>query len=128
MKNVTVVTIVVHVVVAVLINIAAASLVLADASVKVTPLGSHAGEFCRSDRALIFEDPSGTRLLYDAGRTVAGPTDSRPADRLEDVLLHVSPVAALSGQAVQPCALEQRLLGGLGVSCLPAPGRQGRLL
>ena len=46
-------------------------------NVKVTPLGSHDGEFCRLDRALIFEDPDGTRLLYDAGRTVAGPDDPR---------------------------------------------------
>lgn len=45
--------------------------------VKVTPLGSHAGEFCSRDRALIFEDPNGTRILYDAGRTVAGPDDKR---------------------------------------------------
>ncbi len=45
--------------------------------VKITPLGSHEGEFCRLDRALIFEDPDGTRLLYDAGRTVAGPDDPR---------------------------------------------------
>jgi len=46
-------------------------------TVKITPLGSHDGEFCRLDRALILEDPDGTRLLYDAGRTVAGPTDPR---------------------------------------------------
>ena len=46
-------------------------------NVKVTPLGSHDGEFCRFDRAMIFEDPDGTRLLYDAGRTVAGPDDPR---------------------------------------------------
>lgn len=45
--------------------------------VKVTPLGSHSGEFCSRDRALIFEDPNGTRLLYDAGRTVAGANDPR---------------------------------------------------
>ena len=45
--------------------------------VKVTPLGSHSGEFCSRDRALIFEDPDGTRLLYDAGRTVAGAKDAR---------------------------------------------------
>lgn len=50
--------------------------VLAD-TVKITPLGSHSGEFCSRDRALIFEDPDGTRLLYDAGRTVAGANDSR---------------------------------------------------
>ncbi len=46
-------------------------------NVKVTPLGSHDGEFCGRDRALIFEDPDGTRLLYDAGRTVAGAGDTR---------------------------------------------------
>ena len=50
--------------------------VLAD-TVKVIPLGSHSGEFCSRDRALIFEDPDGTRLLYDAGRTVAGANDAR---------------------------------------------------
>ena len=46
-------------------------------SVKITPLGSHDGEFCKFDRAIILEDPDGTRLLYDAGRTVAGPEDPR---------------------------------------------------
>ncbi|HEY9118772.1 MAG TPA: MBL fold metallo-hydrolase [Marinobacter sp.] len=45
--------------------------------VKVTPLGSHDGEFCSRDRALVFQDPNGTRILYDAGRTVAGPDDPR---------------------------------------------------
>ena len=50
--------------------------VVAD-TVKVTPLGSHTGEFCSRDRALVFEDPDGTRLLYDAGRTVAGANDPR---------------------------------------------------
>ncbi len=47
------------------------------ADVKVTPLGGVSGEFCRLDRAMIFEDPDGTRILYDAGRTVAGADDSR---------------------------------------------------
>ena len=45
--------------------------------VKVTPLGLVKGEFCKFDRAMIFEDPNGTRILYDAGRTVAGPNDPR---------------------------------------------------
>ena len=49
----------------------------AAANVKITPLGSHDGEFCRFDRAMILEDPNGTRILYDAGRTVAGPEDPR---------------------------------------------------
>jgi L-ascorbate metabolism protein UlaG (beta-lactamase superfamily) len=47
------------------------------ANVKVTPLGTHDGEFCAQDRALIFEDPNGTRVLYDPGRSVAGATDPR---------------------------------------------------
>lgn len=46
-------------------------------TVKITPLGGQDGEFCRLDRAMIFEDPDGTRILYDAGRTVAGPDDPR---------------------------------------------------
>jgi len=46
-------------------------------TVKVTPLGGIDGEFCPQDRALIFEDPSGTRILYDPGRTVAGAGDPR---------------------------------------------------
>src|SRR4051812_18461619 len=47
------------------------------ANVKITPLGTHDGEFCAQDRAMIFEDPNGTRVLYDPGRTVAGPDDPR---------------------------------------------------
>jgi L-ascorbate metabolism protein UlaG (beta-lactamase superfamily) len=46
-------------------------------TVKVTPLGGIDGEFCAGDRALIFEDPNGTRILYDPGRTVAGASDPR---------------------------------------------------
>jgi L-ascorbate metabolism protein UlaG (beta-lactamase superfamily) len=46
-------------------------------TVKVTPLGGIDGEFCPQDRALTFEDPNGTRILYDPGRTVAGAGDPR---------------------------------------------------
>ena len=46
-------------------------------NVKVTPLGGIDGEFCAQDRALVFEDPNGTRILYDPGRTVAGADDPR---------------------------------------------------
>lgn len=46
-------------------------------SVKVTPLGGVDGELCPQDRALVFEDPNGTRILYDPGRTVAGAEDPR---------------------------------------------------
>ena len=46
-------------------------------TVKITPLGSHAGELCANDRALLFEDPTGVRVLYDASRTIAGAADPR---------------------------------------------------
>ena len=32
------------------------------AGVKITPLGSHEGEFCKFDRAMVFEDPDGSRI------------------------------------------------------------------
>ncbi len=56
------------------------------AVVKITPLGSHDGEFCPFDRAMVFEDPDGTRILYDPGRTVRGPADPR-LGRIDAVLL-----------------------------------------
>ena len=46
-------------------------------NVKITPLGSHAGELCSRDRATIFEDPTGVRILYDAGQSVTGADDAR---------------------------------------------------
>ena len=42
------------------VGIAAAAMPAAAQNVKITPLGSHDGEFCPLDRALIFEDPDGT--------------------------------------------------------------------
>jgi L-ascorbate metabolism protein UlaG (beta-lactamase superfamily) len=58
----------------------------AAANVKITPLGSHDGEFCARDRAMVFEDPDGTRILYDAGQTVMGPNDPR-LGKIDAVLL-----------------------------------------
>jgi L-ascorbate metabolism protein UlaG (beta-lactamase superfamily) len=49
----------------------------APGNVKVTPLGGFDGEFCAQDRALVFEDPNGTRVLYDPGRSVMGAADPR---------------------------------------------------
>ena len=46
-------------------------------SVKITPIGSHPGELCANDRAMIFEDPTGVRFLYDAGHSVTGGNDPR---------------------------------------------------
>ncbi len=59
------------------------------ADVKVTPLGSHESEFCAFDRAMVFEDPNGLRILYDAGRTVAGPEDPRLGDIDVVLISHV---------------------------------------
>src|SRR5688572_7773824 len=47
--------------------------------VKATPLGSHAGELCARDRAILFEDPTGVRILYDPGFNV-DETDARLGD------------------------------------------------
>ena len=55
-------------------------------NVKITPLGSHAGELCSRDRATIFEDPTGVRILYDAGQSVTGAEDPR-LGRIDVVLL-----------------------------------------
>ena len=46
-------------------------------NVKITPLGTHAGELCNRDRAMIFEDPTGVRILYDPGTSVLGGDDPR---------------------------------------------------
>ncbi len=70
--------------------------------VKITSLGSHDGEFCPLDRAMVFEDPDGTRILYDAGRTVRGPSDPR-LGRIDAVLLsHVH--GDHIGDLIQPSA------------------------
>lgn len=58
-------------------------------AVKITPLGSHEGEFCRLDRALVLEDPNGLRILYDVGRTVAGADDPRLGEIDVVLLSHV---------------------------------------
>lgn len=55
-------------------------------NVRITPLGSHDGEFCRFDRAMVLQDPDGTRLLYDPGRTVAGADDPR-LGRIDAILV-----------------------------------------
>src|SRR5262247_2240501 len=49
-------------------------------NVKVTPMGQRTGDFCALDRALLFEDPTGVRILYDPGNTITGATDPRLGD------------------------------------------------
>jgi L-ascorbate metabolism protein UlaG (beta-lactamase superfamily) len=48
-----------------------------DNVVRITPIGQRTGEFCARDRAFLFEDPTGIRILYDPGVTVAGGGDGR---------------------------------------------------
>src|SRR5258708_26547803 len=87
---------------ALVLGAAMTALPVAAQNVKITPLGSHDGEFCPLDRAMIFEDPDGTRILYDAGRTVRGPSDPR-LGRIDAVLLsHVH--GDHIGDLIQPSA------------------------
>src|SRR5215210_4835458 len=46
-------------------------------NVKITPIGSHTGELCANDRAMVFEDPTGVRFLYDPAHNVTGSDDPR---------------------------------------------------
>src|SRR5436853_7254335 len=46
-------------------------------NVKITPIGSHPGELCANDRAIVFEDPTGVRFLYDSAHNVTGGDDPR---------------------------------------------------
>ena len=46
-------------------------------NVKITPIGSHPGELCANDRAIIFEDPTGVRFLYDTAQNVTAGDDPR---------------------------------------------------
>lgn len=79
-------------------------------NVKVTPLGSHAGELCDRDRATIFEDPTGVRILYDAGQTLTGADDARLGD------IHLVLVSHAHGDH-----LGDRKLKALGAGTCAAP-------
>jgi L-ascorbate metabolism protein UlaG (beta-lactamase superfamily) len=46
-------------------------------NVKITPIGSHPGELCANDRAMILEDPTGVRLFYDPAHNITGGDDPR---------------------------------------------------
>lgn len=123
--------------------IAAASLALAACAtapdpqapkVKITPLGSHDGEFCPLDRAMVFEDPDGTRILYDAGMTVRGANDPR-LGRIDAVLLshvhgdHLGPAhqaAANAGSCAKPELSVQ--VAPNSVTTIVAAGKKARIL
>ena len=87
---------------------AALSLPVFAQTVKVTPLGGIDGEFCPQDRALIFEDPNGTRVLYDPGRTVAGATDPR-LGKIDIILVSHMRKLSLCGPPTMRCTWTDRV-------------------
>jgi L-ascorbate metabolism protein UlaG (beta-lactamase superfamily) len=58
-------------------------------NVRITPLGSHPGELCANDRALVFEDPTGIRLLYDPAHNLTAGDDPRLGDIHVVLLSHM---------------------------------------
>lgn len=58
-------------------------------NVKITPIGSHAGELCANDRATIFEDPTGVRVLYDPAHNLTAGDDPRLGDIHVVLLTHM---------------------------------------
>lgn len=55
-------------------------------NVRITPIGSHPGELCANDRAMVFEDPTGVRVLYDPAHNLTAGDDPRLGD-IDVVLL-----------------------------------------
>ncbi|HEY5622819.1 MAG TPA: hypothetical protein VIV14_03585, partial [Gammaproteobacteria bacterium] len=58
-------------------------------NVRITPLGSHPGELCANDRATVFEDPTGVRLLYDPAHNLTSGDDPRLGDIHVVLLSHM---------------------------------------
>jgi len=58
-------------------------------NVKITPIGSHVGELCANDRAIVFEDPTGVRLLYDPAHNLTAGDDPRLGDIHVVMLTHM---------------------------------------
>src|SRR5215813_6059156 len=75
----------------VVMTLIGASTIALGQNVKVTPIGQRTGEFCAQDRAILFEDPTGVRLLYDPGNTIAGETDSRLGEVHVILISHAHP-------------------------------------
>ena len=85
-------------------------------NVIITPLGAQAGDFCAPDRALLFEDPTGVRVLIAPGRTVNGSTDTRlGATGSVHVLLIDHPHVDHIGDVLQNC-------GGAKIGDFTFPG------
>ena len=85
-------------------------------NVKITPLGSHDGELCANDRATLFEDPTGVRILYDVGHTLTGADDPRLGNIHIVLLSHVHGDhigdQKLKAPGAGTCANSQRISAG----------------
>ena len=85
-------------------------------NVKITPIGSHPGELCANDRAIIFEDPSGVRFLYDAAQNVTAGNDPRLGG------IHLVLLSHMHGDHVGDLKLKARGEGTCANSArVPAP-------
>jgi L-ascorbate metabolism protein UlaG (beta-lactamase superfamily) len=85
-------------------------------NVKITSLGTHPGELCANDRAMIFEDPTGVRFLYDAGQSVTGGDDPRLGT------IHLVLLSHMHGDHVGDLKLKARGEGTCANSArVPAP-------
>ena len=84
--------------------------------VTITPLGAGDGEFCRDDRALLFEDPTGVRILTAPGRTVRGSGDPRiaPLGTVHVILIDHPHVDHIGDRISTDC-------GGVGSTALEFP-------
>ena len=58
-------------------------------NVRITAIGSHAGELCANDRAIVFEDPTGVSLLYDPAHNLTAGNDPRLGDIHLVLLTHM---------------------------------------
>src|SRR3954454_24620729 len=83
--------------------------------VKITPLDARTGEFCSPDRALILEDPTGVRILYDPATTIAGGEDSRLG------AVHVVLVSHGHGDHLGNAKLNQGPSSGTAACVSPVP-------
>ena len=97
-------------VLALILTLALAASPLLDQNVKITPVGSHTGELCANDRAMIFEDPTGVRFLphpfpATSSASFAVGLPSRGGDGVTSFLSSITPG---EGRAFRPVARHPR--------------------
>src|SRR5262249_55726181 len=85
-------------------------------NVKITPIDSQHGELWANDCAIIFEDPTGVRFLYDAAQNVTGGNDPRLG------AIHLVLLSHMHGDHVGDLTLKARGEGTCANSArVPAP-------